>query len=211
MIPRIVHQTWKSAEFDYWVFKWSRASVAEHFPDWDYRFWTDDDLETFVAGEYPEYYERWAGLNRAIKRVDVARYFLLHRHGGLYADLDFIFTRRIDELLGDEHRLYFYRSTEALVKDWDFLGNALMLSMPGERFWLDLVDYIFSLPGSTHVLHHTGPRAVGAFFEIHSDHSAIRVFGPDEFDNDRCSVGVGEHRYGFHVRAATWQREDFSA
>ena len=211
MIPKIVHQTWKSADFEYWIFKRSQASVKEHLPDWEYRFYTDNDLSNFVLANYPEYHKRWTLLDKPIKRVDVARYFLLHHFGGLYADLDFILTRPLDELLDDQHRLYFYRSNEAIVKDWQFLGNAFMISAPGEAFWIELVDFVFSLPNTTHVLHHTGPRAVGAFYETLVDRSAIQVFGPNEFDNDRCASGVGEHRYGYHVRAATWQRPDFDA
>jgi mannosyltransferase OCH1-like enzyme len=211
MIPKIVHQTWKTTQFDYWVFKKSQSSVREHLGDWDYRFWTDEELEVFVRDEYGEYFEAWKGLDRPIKRVDMARYFLLYRFGGLYADLDFIFTSPIDELIGEPYRLYFYRSQQALAKNWEFLGNAFMISAPGERFWMDLVEYQLALLPSTNVLHHTGPRAIGAFYEQLSDRSAIRVFGPDEFDNDRCADGVGAHRNGYHMRTATWQHPGFKA
>jgi mannosyltransferase OCH1-like enzyme len=211
MIPKIVHQTWKTATFDYWVFQRSQASVRRHLPHWDYRFWTDADLAVFVHETYPDHYGRWSALDVPIKRVDVARYFLLHHHGGLYADLDFLFTNPVDELLDGSHHLYFYRSTEAIVKGWQFLGNAFMISAPGESFWMGLVDFVFALPADTPVLHHTGPRAVGAYYETLEDRSGFRIFGPDEFDNDRCAAGVGEHRYGYHMRAATWQRPEFVA
>ncbi len=211
MIPKIVHQTWKTAQFDYWVFKRSQASVREHLPDWEYRFWTDGDLDAFVREGYQQFYEAWSALNRPIKRVDMARYFLLHRHGGLYADLDFIFTRPLDDLIDDSHRLYFYRSQQAIAKGWQFLGNAFMMSAPGQPFWIDLVEHMLSLPPDTPVLHHTGPRAIGAFHETLPGHSGIRIFGPDLFDNSRCADGVGEHRYGYHVRTASWQFPGFEA
>ncbi|MCB1076738.1 MAG: hypothetical protein KDM64_09835 [Verrucomicrobiae bacterium] len=211
MIPKIVHQTWKTPHFEYWVFKRSQISVQEHLANWDYRFWTDDDLEELVREAYPQYLEDWAALNQPIKRVDMARYFLLHRFGGIYADLDFIFKQSLDPLIDGRHRLYFYRSQEAITKGWQFLGNAFMMSAPAEPFWLDLVDFQLSLPANTPVLHHTGPRSIGAFSEMLEDRSHIRIFGPDEFDNEKCETGVGASRYGHHVRTATWQHPDFQA
>lgn len=211
MIPQIVHQTWKTEQFDYWVFKKSQAAVREHFPDWNYSFWTDDSLASLIRNTYPGFCEPWSALNAPIKRVDVARYFLMHCFGGIYADLDFIFTQPLDDLIDTSHRIYFYRSQQAIKKGWRFLGNAFMMSAPGESFWLELASHLLSLPPETPVLDHTGPRAVGAFFESLPDKSAIRVFGPDLFDNDRCDDGVGEHRYGYHMRAATWQHPGFEA
>lgn len=193
------------------VFRKSQDSVREHLADWDYRFWTDDDLAAFVLESYPEYHGRWSDLDRPIKRIDMARCFLLHRHGGVYADLDFVFTQAPDALFDGRHRLYFYRSQQAIAKGWQFLGNPFMASMPGEQFWLDLVEYKLALPPSTEVLHHTGPRAIGAFYESLDERSAIRVFGPEFFDYDRCADGVGEHRYGYHIRLASWQRAHFEA
>ncbi len=211
MIPKIVHQTWKTAEFEYWVFKRSQASIREHLGAWDYRFWTDEDLERLVRDNYPQYHPRWSALDRPIKRVDMARCFLLHRFGGIYADLDFIFKQPLEELLDRRYRLYFYRSHESIAKGWQFLGNAFMMAVPGESFWLELVEYQLSLPANTPVLHHTGPQSIGAFWETLQERSHIRIFGPDEFDNEHCEAGVGASRYGHHVRTATWQHANFRA
>lgn len=187
VIPKIVHQTWKTARFDHWVFRKSQDSVREHLADWDYRFWTDDDLERFVRDAYPGHFPCWSALDRPIKRVDMARCFLLHRHGGVYADLDFVFTQAPDPLFDGRHRLYFYRSQQAIAKGWQFLGNAFMASMPGEQFWLDLVEYQLALPPSTEVLHHTGPRAIGAFYESLDERSGA---SPSRFGQEiRKTIG----------------------
>ena len=90
-------------------------------------------------------------LDRHIKRVDTARYCLLYKFGGLYADLDFIFTENIDEILDEHFDLFFYRSTQAIVKEWAFLGNALLISKPEQPFWLGALDYMFGLPANTAV------------------------------------------------------------
>lgn len=208
MIPKIIHQTWKTNKFDYWIFKKSQASVSEHLAEWQYNFWTDADLDAFIRSNYNEFYNSWKLLNQPIKRVDLARYLILHKFGGVYADLDFIFTKSLDELIDSQHRIYLYVSQEAVVKEWQFLGNAFMMSAPGDQFWIDLVIYMLGLPPQTHVLHHTGPRAIGSYYASLETKPLIKVLSPDYIDNDRCEAGVGLHRFGYHMRAATWQHPE---
>ena len=205
MIPKIVHQTWKDARPGHFIFQRSRASVKLYLPDWEYRLWTDDDLEAFMREEYGWLYPAWKGLDCHIKRVDTARYCLLHRFGGLYADLDFIFTRGIDELLDESYDLFFYRSRQSIVKQWTFLGNAFMVSKPGQEFWLGALASMLALPRHTPVLRHTGPLALGAYHASLDPKPCAMIFGPDEFDNERCADGIGARRHGYHVRLATWQ------
>ncbi len=205
-MPRIVHQTWKTADIEPWFFKQSQPAIRKYLPNWDYRFWTDADLEQFVQAEFPVLFERWRGFDRPIKRVDMARYCLLYKFGGLYADLDFIFTGPLDEILDENYDLFFYRSTQAIVKGWNFLGNAFMVSKPGQRFWLDVMEYMIGLAANTAVLHHTGPLALGAYYASLEEKPKALIFGPEYFDNNKCQDGVGEHRYGYHMRTATWQR-----
>ncbi len=208
MIPGVVHQTWKNAEVTHWIFQRSQASVQEHLSDFEYRFWTDKDLESLIEEDYPEYLDRWQNLSAPIKRVDLARCLILHKHGGVYADLDFIFTGRVSEILTDEIDLFFYKSTQAIVNEWDFLGNALMGAAAGHPFWIEFVEHALELPSNTPVLKHTGPRALGRFVEQMPDKPDIKVFGPDFFDNQNCGDGTGEAAYGHHVRTATWQYPD---
>jgi mannosyltransferase OCH1-like enzyme len=206
MIPRIIHQTWKTAEITHWIFKRSQQSIRDHLPDWKYQLWTDADLDAFMKSEFAAFYERWLKLDKPIKQVDIARYCILHKFGGIYADLDFVFTRNLEELLDEEHDLFFYRSTQALVKRWDFLGNAFMVSAPRQQFWIDVTDHMLGLPAVTPVLKHTGPLALGAFYASLPEKPKTKIFDTSQFDNERCQDGVGERLYGYHVRTATWQR-----
>lgn len=206
MIEKRIHQTWKNDCPEHWIFRKSQTSVNRFFPEWDYKLWTDEDLDQLVRTRFPEYYAGWSGLDRVIKKVDVARYFILYLHGGIYADLDFIFTQDPAPLFEDGNDLYFYQSTQALVKGWDFLGNAFMGSTAGQPFWLALVEHMLALPAGTPVLQHTGLRALGAFYKSLTDKPRTTVFGPDLFDNLSCKDGTGRREYGYHMRMASWQK-----
>ena len=88
-IPRIIHQTWKTAEIPE---RWNRTveSVRQmHAGQFEYRLWTNDDMHRFVQQEEPELY-RTTFLTYAldIQRVDAFRYVILHRLGGVYIDMD---------------------------------------------------------------------------------------------------------------------------
>jgi hypothetical protein len=52
-------------------------------------------------------------------------------------------------------------------------------------------------------LRHTGPLALGAFYVSLPEKPRARIFEPDYFDNEFCQDGVGEKRFGYHVRMAT--------
>lgn len=207
MIPKIIHQTYKTADLP-WFFKKGQDSVKEHFKDWEYRFWTDEDLDRFVQEHYPRFYQQWLALDRHIKRVDTARYMLLHHFGGVYADLDLVFKKPIDEILNEDVGLFFYRSTQALVKNWSFLGNAWLASEPNQDFWIELLEWIF-LQKKTDAdpAHHTGPWAIGTFYNrlyFVGKCPPMTIFGPDIFDNEKCFDGVGKAEYGTHGRYGTW-------
>jgi hypothetical protein len=54
----------------------------EKHPDWEYRLWTDDDLERLVTDFYPHFLEQFLSYPNPVQRADAGRYLVLHRHGG---------------------------------------------------------------------------------------------------------------------------------
>jgi len=58
-------------------------------PEYTYRLYTDEDMDTFVNETYPgpiaESYNR---LNIVVARVDFWRYLVLYEYGGVYVDMD---------------------------------------------------------------------------------------------------------------------------
>ncbi len=98
IIPRIIHQTWRTADVPP---EWSRlaATWRAHHPDWEFRLWTDADNGRLVAEHYPELAVQYASCSYGSQRADFARYLILHRHGGVYVDLDMDCLRPLDPLL----------------------------------------------------------------------------------------------------------------
>lgn len=200
MIPKIIHQTYKTADLP-WFFKKGQDSVKEHFPEWEYRFWTDVDLHAFVYENYPQYMEKWLSLDRQIKRVDLWRLLVLHKHGGLYCDLDVQWRRNPEDYLSGN--FITYESTQARVKKWEFAGNAVMASEAGNPMLLDAVDWMLGLKPELDPSFHTGPRALGIFLTLHPQYP-ISIWGPELVDNSRCADGIREAILAVHHRYGTW-------
>lgn len=134
---KIIHQTWKNADIpeDRYPAIW-RQSWRDAHPGWEYRFWTDEDNERLVRDHYPSFAEDFAAIDRGVVKSDVARALYLHRHGGMYADLDFVCLRPFDGLLGVLGRhIVVGRHAQGAQP----FPNAWMYSPPGRPFWLALV------------------------------------------------------------------------
>ena len=54
-----------------------------------YRLWTADEVDTLIQLEAPEWLQAsYRNVRYTAQRAAVARFFILFKYGGLYADLD---------------------------------------------------------------------------------------------------------------------------
>ena len=167
--PRILHQTWKTTDIPDHLQAYVDSCKTIH-PEYQYRLWTDRDLKEFIHSHYPQFAKAYDSFQVNIERVDFARYAILHKIGGVYADLDIQCTKNLDELtalnvpiLGSEpieHRERLYNN-EPYV-----LCNALMISPPGEPVWLHIMHNIVQkYKKSANPVYNTGPMAVTRAFK----------------------------------------------
>jgi hypothetical protein len=173
VIPKILHQTWKSRDLPPKYARWSE-SFRRHLPDWEYRFWDDDACLGLVKESYPQYLDTYLGLRNPAERSDLFRYMVLHRFGGMYADIDCECRRPLDfidpsdefivatELNTRSLRIMrLYRSDlPKLYCQWTFL------SAPGHPILTRLIEDIARHAQATasddpiiNVLKRTGPHA----------------------------------------------------
>ena len=163
MIPKIIHQTWKDEHLPAHLNTF-RNSWLDHHPGWTHRLWTDQDLRALVKEHYRWFLSVYDAYDEPIKKVDAARYFIMHQVGGLYVDLDFECLSPVDSIL-EEHGLVLALEPEShtalkLAKE-RALGyivcNAFMASDPRDPFW----EHVFKLLQTNHscpgTLDATGP------------------------------------------------------
>jgi len=148
-VPRIFHQSYVSNVVfgEVYPFIKSWHDGLSRYTDWKFVWWTDDSLRWLVHTHYPEYVQVWENLPHSIMRADSGRYFLLHRYGGLYADMDIEYV----------NSKYTDQPDTVALEDWfqkngqtssssgqgpygaylfnECNENAMMASPPNSQFW----------------------------------------------------------------------------
>jgi len=197
MIPKIIHQLWKTADVPPAFLHW-QSSWREMHPDFEYRLWTNADLERFIAEEAPSWRALFDSYRENICRADLARYLILQKFGGLYVDLDFECLRPHHKLL-QKHSLMMGMEPDshAKLKKAEAAGlkyiacNAWMASVPGHPLWDHLLSHLRSCASAADVLDRTGPFALTRALLTYSG-DPIALLGPRVIypvDKDACWQG----------------------
>lgn len=128
-LPKIIHQSWKTKSVPK---KWRASQQAwqKLHPNFQYKLWTDKDNLRLIETEYPELLHLYKSYPYPIMRVDLARYCILHKYGGIYCDLDQQPLKSVEPFFnGTNAEAYFCSTSVALVT------NSIMVSKPGARVW----------------------------------------------------------------------------
>ena len=97
-IPKRIIQTGKHAQLPLR----SRAMATNLKllnPEFEYLFFDNDDVQSFINKEFPEYRSVFDSFQFAIQRYDFFRYLAVYRYGGFYFDLDVMLASDLSSLL----------------------------------------------------------------------------------------------------------------
>lgn len=193
-------------------------------PDWDYRLWLDQDLENFLAKDYPDLLELYLSFPTNVQRADLARYLLLHRFGGIYADMDTDCLASLDPLI-NEDRIVLCEEPKIHEKHASnfglnrFIFNGTMASPSGHPFWMHVVRTILRNRNSMHknVLISTGPVLLTAAVQSWADQArgievnSCHLFAPlDKWSQVATDQQHGDHamlKLSQHNWSGSWYSE----
>ena len=223
--PRII-QTGKSRQLP----PLARAAVKNLqllHPEWEYLFFDDNDVERFIATDFPEYQTVFDSFPHRIQRFDFFRYLAVLRLGGFYFDLDVFLSEPLDDLLS--HRCVFPFEELTLNRflrheygmDWE-IGNYAFGAAANDPFLAAIVrncvraqtDPTWAAPmlrgipapfrSRFEVLNTTGPGLITRTLAEHARAPGdVTVLYP----NDVCDSRNWHHfgRYGVHLMEASWR------
>lgn len=200
-IPRIIHQTWRDRRIPEGL--GYPKSWTDCNPDWTYRFWTDEDLLAFFQNERPDLLDLYLSYPRPVQRADLARYCILERFGGLYADIDTRCVGSLEPIAGD-HRAILCEEPEAhwepaiargLARLW---FNGTMASPPGHPLWGRVIELCRRMADRRQgdVLENTGPLLLTAAIESWPEPEALALNG--------CALFADIDAYGKPPVSASW-------
>jgi mannosyltransferase OCH1-like enzyme len=131
-IPKIIHQTAPKNEKEWHpIWKECQQSWKNNFQDFEYIMWDDEDIRDLVKSDYPKFLDHYDSWPYHIMRVDFARFCILHKYGGIYADMDMYCYSNFYNFLKNK--------SVYLIESWPEWGekvsNCLMASSQKNNFW----------------------------------------------------------------------------
>jgi mannosyltransferase OCH1-like enzyme len=219
MVPRIIHQSWKVEQVpDRWLA--FQQTWRRNHPDYEYRFWTDDANRAFVAQVFPEFLAVYDGYRHPVSRADLARYLVICRFGGIYADLDCESLKPLDDLLvgkelvfGLEPPSHVKRPAVASRGFTRIVCNALFASVPNHPFWRHLFPLLVASKDEGNVLECAGPFALTRACDTYPCPQDITIlpsdvlYPLDSYLRPATGRVSGEGSYAVHHWSGSWWRD----
>ena len=210
-IPRILHLVWvgTAPQPDYvatYVAEW-RALM----PAWQVRLWTNADI---TDAEFPpDIVAKVAACTKGAQAADILRYFIIHKHGGVYLDTDVTPHRALDPIVDMGRPIVLCHD---LALSWPYVINGFFAAAPAHP----LLDYACRLCAdatiNTSDVHlHTGPRVLGeAVWRVKPEPTELYVLlhayyfyrnrvGDLALDGVVRTTDV-DTRFGTHFYAKSW-------
>lgn len=144
-IPKVIHQIYEDLSGPPPSLVEISQSWKEQNPDWEYRFWDKNDIETFLQANYPQFIPAYNAFPHNVQRWDAIRYLILYKLGGLYVDMDYECTENITPILcnvecamGMEPEAHAVRIHTPYI-----VGNAFMATVPEHPYFKELIGAVF--------------------------------------------------------------------
>jgi len=212
-IPKIIIQTWKTEAIPQRYMELI-DSIKKNNPDYEYLFFTDDNIKVFLKTYYPEYYQTYLNLPIKIQRIDFFRYIVVYHFGGFYMDLDMLCLKSFDNLLGydcifpvDEfiytHLRELNRYKPFCEKGYNYLiGQYAFAAVPKHPFIKKIIDTIHknlnyyvkhvNYTSEEYVYKTTGPDFITSLYINYPDKNEIFILdnGNRQFFGD-----YAEHKF----------------
>jgi mannosyltransferase OCH1-like enzyme len=215
-VPKIIH---KIAPLDRtkWPEKWveCQQSWFEKFPESEYTYmlWNDEsDLDNFIKDNFPSYYDSFITYKYKIQKIDIFRYFVLIKYGGIYADMDYYCVKNFYNDLN----LYKTHLTESPHVNNEYLQNSLMVAPKNSLIYYHIIDEAFrrkELPENflypklhgidmmNIVVFTTGPKLLSDVYDRKKSSVVVlqkELYNPANFDINNDNI------YTAHYGTGTW-------
>ncbi|CAH6421276.1 DXD sugar-binding motif protein [uncultured virus] len=200
-IPKIIHHI-APADKSKWNRKWIDCfpSWLEKFPRPEYQhiMWNDEeDLRNFIKNNYNWFLPIFDSHNRKIIKIDFAKYFILHKYGGIYADMDMKCFKNFYKLLPNDK----ISIVESPYKHNENLQNSLMITPKNHPFWLEVIKNSSNRKHMISVLDISGPRLIDD--TVSKTKYKINIL-PEKFYNPKIEILPNESIYTKHYYSTHW-------
>jgi len=202
------------------------ANVRLLNSDFEWRFFTDADVERFIDEEFPQHRSVFDSFIYPIQRFDFFRYLAVYRLGGFYLDLDVLLASGLGSLrqygcVFPFEGLTLSRMLRGYGMDWE-IGNYAFGAAAGHPFLEAVIENCVRaqrdsswvapmmrgapalLRSEYQVLYSTGP---GLISRTLAEHPALATMVTVLFPADVCDPQSWNRfgEFGIHAMSGTWR------
>ena len=192
-IPKIIHLTYKDHNIPA---SWKSTIPAwkKYNPDWEIRFWTDDDNRKLIETKYTWFLHVYDSYEYGIQRADAIRYFILYTYGGIYSDMDIEPTKNFNKLFTKktDQEVYLIKSPQL-----SYVTNCFMASKPKTKFWEDVFKEmkevakspsIFWVGKHWTVMNTTGPIMINKVYRNYKNKDKVKIICSEYIVPTKCNI-----------------------
>lgn len=194
-------------------------SVREKNPGFEVTVWGPKEARALLEAQYPQFVQKFDNFPHAIQKSDFSRYAILHAHGGVYADIDYVLKQPFENIF--EFINSTYKGKTAFVNETPNglflrrLSNSMMASrQPGHPFWMHVMQQAGNGKGlSPHqqVLTGTGPQLIDKAYATYKSKKTHPVgvlskkyFSPCSICSRGDSCGKPKYVLAYHKADGCW-------
>ena len=211
MIPKIIHQTWKTTDIpDQW--KDAVNSCKTIHKDFKHILWTHETMDIFVKKYYFYFYKVYKSYKYDIQRCDAFRYLVLYKYGGIYLDMDMICNKNLNKFIN--YDLVLSRSSNVETS----FTNSFFMVIPNHPFFKYCIDNLsknvnkYQYFGKhLHVMYSTGPLFLTTMINNYGNIKDTYILTKNEFAGDCnvCNENVCDGgTYFTHIHGNSWHEVD---
>jgi hypothetical protein len=147
-IPKIIHQTWVSAQLPP-SFRAFQETWRGRHSGWEYRFYDDAACRRVVENDFPDLLAIYDGCPHPVQRADIFRYLIVAREGGLYADMDMECLKDCTPLLAGRRAVFCVedRLSPRSVRQLGLRHAERIAHVKIPRYWLIVEEFPMTVTG----------------------------------------------------------------
>ncbi|KAL4218729.1 hypothetical protein ACF0H5_021317 [Mactra antiquata] len=193
-IPHIVHQIFNTPRIPKRYTNMVKSFHKKN-PQWTYMFWTYDSGRNLIKEKHPYILKVYDGFGNSVKKADMLRYVVLYEYGGIYADLDVLNLRSLDNVTLTyacmlsaepiEHVALLYKTPFILL-------NGIILCRPRHPFFERVLSNLVTANVTGEPIRTTGPLYITKQYMLYNELTVV-----DFWENDK-KVDTNDHSPYFY-------------
>lgn len=222
---KIIHQVWfdniqsrRETKKAFKKYEPYRQTWIKKNPTWYYHVWNKEESKKFMKMFYPDFLDLFKKYKYSIQCCDAIRYFILHRYGGLYVDMDSECLKPLDDMRNKYNKDIYFVETQNTVVGFG-VSNCLMFSTPNHPFWKSLfIELAQSINTPWYytrhmiILYSAGPAFINRMYHKYKyqyklSYLPSKYFNPISLNIDLLTIDKS-YVYIIHHYESSWKNID---